>query len=78
VPAELAPLVAQALWLCLLAVMLVYIADDTPGEARTHGLVDDALDLIVPLLPLLATPAGRALCERITRALLRAGIATSM
>ena len=36
--------------------MLVYINDDSPGEKRTHGLVDDALDMIVRMLPLLANP----------------------
>ena len=48
--------------------------DDSPGGARTHGLVDDGLDLLVPLLPFLGTPPGLALCERATAALARAGI----
>ena len=68
-------LVAQALWLVQLASMLVYIHDDSPHEQRTHSLVDDALDLLVPMLPLLATPPGRAICDRILGALSRAGIA---
>lgn len=57
--------------------MRVYVNDDRPGENRTHGLVDDALDMIVPMLPMLATPMGRALCERVTSALGRAGIAVA-
>lgn len=65
---------AHALWLLLLACMLVYVHDDSPGGARTHGLVDDGLDLLVPLLPFLGTPPGLALCERATAALARAGI----
>jgi AcrR family transcriptional regulator len=71
---ELRPLAAHALWLLMLALMLVYINDDSPGEARTHGLVDDALDLVVPMLPLLATPMGTAVCDRVTKALARADI----
>ena len=67
-------LAAAALWLLQLALMLVYVKDDSPAERRTHGLVDEALDMIVPMLPLLATPMGRAIAERVTGALTRAGI----
>jgi AcrR family transcriptional regulator len=77
VPAAIRPLAANALWLLMLAMMLVYINDDSPGEARTHGLVDDALDMLVPMLPLLATPIGKALTERVTAALGRAGISVA-
>jgi AcrR family transcriptional regulator len=74
VPAEVAPLAANALWLLMMALLLVYINDDSPGEKRTHGLVDDALDMIVAMLPLLGTPPGRAIVERVTGALARADI----
>lgn len=67
-------LAANAMWLLLLASMLVFVYDDSPGGARTHGLVDDGLDLLVPLLPFLGTPPGLALCERAAAALARAGI----
>lgn len=73
-PAEVLPLAARALWLLHMALMLVYVNDDSPNEQRTHGLVDDALDMIVPLLPLLATPMGAAIADRVTAALTRAGI----
>ena len=73
-PAPIRALAAHALWLFMLATLLVYIHDTSPGEARTHGLVDEALDLAVPLLPLLATPVGRAFSDRIVAALARAGI----
>lgn len=74
VPADVRPLAVRALWLLQMAMMLVFVNDDSPGEQRTHGLVDDALDMIVPLLPLLATPMGRALADRVTQALGRAQI----
>jgi len=77
VPPALVPLAAHALWLLMLAMMLVYINDDSPGEQRTHGLVDDALDMVVPMLPLLATPMGMAVVERVTAALARAEISLS-
>ncbi len=70
-------LVARALWMFQMGIMLVFINDASPGETRTHGLVDDALDMLVPMLPLLATPMGTALVERLTAALARAGIETA-
>lgn len=66
---------AHALWLLQLAAMLVYVHDTSARAARTHGLVDDGLDLLVPLLPLLGSPGGAAICERVVGALGRAGIA---
>lgn len=74
VPAEHVPLVAQALWLLALAFMLVFVHDASPGQTRTHRLVDDTLDLLVPLAPLFATPLGRELVARATTALARAEI----
>jgi len=73
-PPGVVPVLANALWLLQLACMLVYVNDDSPNESRTHGLVDDGLDMLVPMLPLLATPMGAALCDRIVAALGRAGI----
>jgi len=57
-----------------MAVLLLYVHDDSPDQARTHRLVDDALDLVVPMLPVLDTPFGRAIVDRIIAALGRAGI----
>lgn len=73
-PPQSASLAAQTLWLVMLAMMLVSINDKSKGQARTHRLVDDALDLLVPLVPMLSTPVGRTLAERVTRALARAKI----
>ncbi|MEO7095919.1 MAG: TetR/AcrR family transcriptional regulator [Polyangiales bacterium] len=73
-PADVMPLATRALWLLQMAMMLVYVNDDSPNEQRTHGLVDDALDMIVPMLPMLATPMGRAIAGKVTDALTRAGI----
>jgi AcrR family transcriptional regulator len=65
VPPDVAPLAANALWLLSLALMLVFVGDDSPDQARTHRLADEALDLVTVLLPLLATPPGRALADRV-------------
>ena len=55
--------------------MLVYINDDSAGQKRTHGLVDDALDMIVPMFRCSARRWATASCERVVGALDRAGIA---
>lgn len=73
-PPQAVSVAAHALWLLQMAAMLVFVHDTSAKCARTHGLVDDGLDLLVPLLPFLGTPAGQALCERVTGALGRAGI----
>jgi len=73
-PPEAAALAAHALWLLMMAFLLLYVHDESPGQIRTHGLVDDALDLIVPMLPWLSTPMGRALVDRAIASLGRAGI----
>jgi AcrR family transcriptional regulator len=74
-PREVTRVAAHALWLFMLGMMLVYIKDDSPKQKRTHGLVDDALDMLVPMLPMLSTPMGHALVKRIVGVLDRAGIA---
>ena len=73
-PPSVIPFAVRALWLLQMAMMLVYVNDDSPGEQRTHTLVDEALDMIVPLLPMLATPMGQAIAEKVHGALARAGI----
>jgi len=74
VPDAHVPLIAHALWLLALAVMLVFVRDDSANQTRTHRLVDDALDLLAPLAPLFATPLGRGLVEHTAAALARAEI----
>ena len=74
-PADVVAIVAHALWVAQLGAMLVYLNDPSAHQKRTHGLVDDALDMLVPLLPVLAMPMGRNIVERVVRALDRAGIA---
>lgn len=74
VPAAALPIVALALWLAQMGSMLLYVNDDSPDAARTHRLVDEGLDLLVPLLAFTATPLGLAMCEQVTGALARAAL----
>lgn len=72
---EIVAVAAHALWLFQLGAMLVYLNDTSAHQKRTHGLVDDGLDMVVPLLPMLATPLGKNMVERVAASLARAGIA---
>lgn len=73
-PAEVRGVAGQALWLLAMALLLVFVNDSSPGQRKTHDLVDDTVELVLPLLPLLATPIGRALAQRIASMLDRAGL----
>ncbi|MGE0550380.1 MAG: TetR/AcrR family transcriptional regulator [Kofleriaceae bacterium] len=73
-PADVVPLAANALWMLSLAILLVFVNDDSAGQSRTHGLVDDMIEIITPVLPLLGTPIGRTVAERVTSALTRAHV----
>jgi AcrR family transcriptional regulator len=77
-PALLEPalreVVALALWAAHLGTILYLVHDDSPRQARTKKLVDDAADLFasaLPALPLFAATFG----DKLTRALADAGLA---
>jgi len=71
---ETARIGALALWMLQLGMMLVMLDDTSANQKRTHGLIDDSLDMLVPMLPLLSTPMGKAMIDRAVGALDRAGI----
>lgn len=73
-PEDIVRLGAYALWMFQLGAMLLYLNDTSAGQKRTHGLVDETLDMVVHMLPLVATPIGRGFVERVIGALDRAGI----
>jgi len=66
VPAELRRTLAPLLWLGLLAALLHFIHDRSRDQARTRKLVDGALDLVAPLLPLASLPQAKPLIARAT------------
>ena len=74
VPDDLRPLLARALWMLLLGFMLYLIHDRSPKHRRTRGLVDGALDLLVPLLHLAALPGTGPLRAQVQRVLDDAGL----
>lgn len=68
-------LVAQALWFLHLAVLLYFVHDDNPGQAPSHRLVDDLLDVVTPMIAMARSPLAAPLVEQVGRALDRAGLA---
>jgi AcrR family transcriptional regulator len=71
---EVRDLGAIALWTLDLALMLYLTWDDSPRQARTRQLVDDVLDLLMPIVPLLGSPFAAPLRAQLERALDRAGL----
>lgn len=75
---ELRDLVVNALWGMQMALILYSLYDYSPGQARTHRLIDDCLDLFVELLELASNPAlepmAGPLRDRLARLLGDAGL----
>jgi AcrR family transcriptional regulator len=51
-PRDIRAMLPTLLWAAHLAMLLYFIYDESPGQARTHKLVDGALSLIISLLSL--------------------------
>jgi AcrR family transcriptional regulator len=56
VPEELRELCALGLWTLLLAVLIYFVHDGSPKQERTRRLVDQSIDLLLPLVPLFSLP----------------------
>jgi AcrR family transcriptional regulator len=69
VPEHLRELGALGLWALDLAIVLYFVWDDSSGQTRTRKLVDDAVDLVVPAVPLFGLPFAAPIAEQL-RALL--------
>jgi AcrR family transcriptional regulator len=64
-PDDLKALMAPASWLIMLAFMYYAVLDRSEGVAKTHRLIDEALDMLVPLLGMLALPPFEPLRVRL-------------
>ena len=71
---NLKKLVAPALWMLHMGFMLYFIHDSSPKQEKTHKLVDDMLDLVVPLIYLGTTEQTAPLVMQLGRALANAGL----
>ena len=73
-PDELKKLVVPALWMLHMGFMLYFVHDSSKKQSKTHQLVDDTLDLVVPLIYLGASEQTAALVAQLGRTLARAGL----
>ncbi len=78
VPEPLRELAALGLWTLLLATLVYFIHDDSPKQARTRHLIDQALDLVLPIAPLLAMPQILPFREQLGTLLKDAGLADAV
>jgi AcrR family transcriptional regulator len=74
VPEALRDLGAIALWTLDLALMLYLTWDDSPRQERTRKLADDTVSMVLPIVPLLASPLAAPLRTRFERVLTEAGL----
>ncbi|MEM9691804.1 MAG: TetR/AcrR family transcriptional regulator [Myxococcota bacterium] len=74
VPAHVRDLAVLGLWVLDLAILLYFVWDDSPEQAATRQLVDDAIAAIMPVVPLLATPFAEPFLAHLAGTLIRAGL----
>lgn len=73
-PDEPRRVAALALWAAHLGIVLYFLHDDSPRQARTRRLAEDVVNLVASAMPFVATPMGAALLTSIQDVLGRAGI----
>ncbi|HYH80076.1 MAG TPA: TetR/AcrR family transcriptional regulator [Longimicrobium sp.] len=73
-PADFRRAAAVTLWALHMGILLYFLYDDSPGQARTHRLADGAIDLFLSAMRLLRFPPLRPLRTRLTRLLDEAGL----
>jgi AcrR family transcriptional regulator len=74
VPEALRELSALGLWTLLLAVLIYFVHDGSPKQERTRRLVDQAIDLLLPLVPLFSLPQIAPFHEQLAALLESAGL----
>lgn len=73
-PADFRAASALMLWALHMGLLLYFLYDDSPGQARTHRLADGAIDLFLSGVRLLRFPLLRPLRTCFTRLLDDAGL----
>jgi AcrR family transcriptional regulator len=73
-PAPVAAAAAVALWAVMMGLILYFLHDDSRQQARSFALAEEVTDLVIPLLPLAATPAGEQVVMRVLGILEHAGL----
>lgn len=73
-PADVRPVAALALWALHMGLLLYFLYDDSPGQARTHRLADGALALFLSALRLVRLPVLKPFRTRLRAVLEDAGL----
>jgi len=72
VPEELRDLGALGLWTLDLALMLYFVWDDSPQQKRTRQLVENAVDILMPLVPIMSMPLAQPMIQQVAKTLIEA------
>lgn len=73
-PADFRPVAALMLWAMHMGILLYFLYDESPGQARTHRLADGAIDLFLSAVKVLRLPVLKSLRTRVTALLGDAGL----
>ncbi len=65
VPARLAPVLPDLLWLAHLSVTLFWVIDTSAGQQRTHQLVDRSVTMLASAVKLARLPGASALVQQV-------------
>jgi hypothetical protein len=71
---EVKPVLASALWALHLGLLLYFVDDDSPGQARTEKLTSEVLDLVPPMALFFGMPAMEGMRDKLVTALRDAGV----
>ncbi len=71
---DLRDLGSLALWTLDLALMLYFVWDTSPKQARTRQLVDDTIDALLPVIPLLSLPMAEPMRTHLAQLLVHADL----
>ncbi len=74
VPEPLRDVGALGLWALNLGLMLYFVWDGSPRQAKTRELIDAAVDALMPLVPLASLPFAAPVITELERLLARAGL----
>lgn len=73
-PADFRPVAALMLWAMHMGILLYFLYDDSPGQARTHRLAEGAIGLFLSAMRLIRLPPLKPLRTRLRALLDDAGL----
>jgi hypothetical protein len=73
-PPDLRRIAPTVLWALHMGILLYFLYDDSPNQARTRRLVDEAMGLVVRILPVMRFPLFKPVRARLVALLGEAGL----